>query len=266
MTESGTPRCGSCGREVDRLYVPCAHCGADPTSGTPAPPTPRTGSAAQKKRRHYPLESVALLLQLLLGLFAAASLLAFFTAIAYRADVLDVISGAKQITADVVLTEDRYNTAALLVSGAYAVTSVVFIVWFWRAYSNITYFERVRTRGTGWAIGGWLIPFAGWVIPYGIGAEIWTQSRPEPGPVPERRDPNMEPVISWWALFLIMTAVNLVAISSLPVDATSEQLASFVGVDIVDSAVSVAAAMAAIRFVRRTTERQQMLLAANGSV
>jgi len=224
------------------------------------------GSAAQKKRKHYALESVALLLQLLLGVFVAASGLSFLTAIAYRADVLDVISGAKQITTDVILTEERYNTAALLVSGTYAITSIVFIVWFWRAYSNITFFDRVRTRGTGWAIGGWLIPFAGWVIPYGIGAEIWTQSRPEPGPVPERRDPNMEPVISWWALFLIMTAVNLVAFSSLPADATPEQLASFVGVDVVDSVVSIAAALAAIRFVRRTTARQQGLLAATGQI
>ena len=264
MTTPETPRCGSCGRQIDRLYVPCAHCGADPTSGTTSTPAVKVGSAAQKKRKHYPLENAALFLQLLLGLFAAASVLALFTAVAYRSDLLDVISGAKQVTAEVILTEERYNAASLLVSGAYAISSIVFIVWFWRAYSNITYFDRVRTRGTGWAIGGWFIPFAGWVIPYGIGAEIWTQSRPEPGPVAERRDPNMEPVISWWALFLIMTAVNLVALSSLPVDPAMDELASFVGVDIVDSVVSIAAALAAIRFVRRTSDRQRALLAALG--
>ena len=44
--------------------------------------------------------------------------------------------------------------------------SVVFIVWMWRAASNVALFGRVRPKFTpGWAIGGWFIPFANFVIP-----------------------------------------------------------------------------------------------------
>lgn len=211
--------------------------------------------------RHQPLQGVALFLRLLLGLFMVASLVGILTAMPYRSSLLDVAGGLSVSSDEIVALEDRYNAAFLLGALTYIATAITFLVWFWRAYSNLTYLGRPRRRGPGWAIGSWFIPVAGLFIPYSIGGEIWTQSKPETGMVPERGDANMEPVISWWALFLIMSLVNVVESFMLPEDYSAGDLAAYVGVDMVSSVVAVAAALAAIRYVRLSTDRQESLLA-----
>ncbi len=236
----------------------CPYCGDDPggdrsdLAGIVTVPT--------RPPRHLPLQGVALFVQLLLGLFIVGSLVGILAAVPYRAGLLDVAAGLPVSADDVVALEDRYNAAFLLVTVAYVATSIAFLTWFWRAYSNLTYFERPRRRTPGWALGSWFIPIAGMFIPYGIGAEIWNQSKPEPGPISQGRDANMEPVISWWALFLIMSLVNVVESFMLPEDYTASDLAAYVGVDLVASVVAIAAAVATIRFVRLATERQEQLL------
>ena len=250
--------CQHCGRVVNRYLESCPYCSEDPGANRSDRPESMNSEAAASHQQFQPIVPVAVFLQLLLGLFIVASIVAFLTAIPYRADLLDVVAGAS-IGSDAVLSENRFNAATVLGSLSYVATAVTFIVWFSRVYTNLTFLGRVRRRRPVWAAVSWFIPVAGMVIPYGIGAEIWTQSKPEPGPVNEYRDANMEPVISWWALFLIMSIVNVVEAFALPADYTANDLAAYVGVDIVSSVVSVAAAIAAIRFVRRATRRQEKL-------
>lgn len=250
--------CQHCGRIVNRILEICPYCAEDPGGERDGDLVARAGGAPARVS-FIPLQSIALLLQLLLGVFIAASVVVLASAIPYRASLLDVAAGSSSI-GNIGLTEDRYDIAFLLVTFTYVVTSISFLVWFWRAYANLTFFARSRSRKAGWAIGGWFIPIFGMIIPYGIGAEIWTQSRPEPGPVPERRDSNMEPVISWWALFLIMSLVNVVEAFMLPENYDAADLAAYVGVDIVATIVAIAAAIAAIRFVRLATQRQEKLV------
>ncbi|MCP3998500.1 MAG: DUF4328 domain-containing protein [bacterium] len=250
--------CQECGRIVNRYLDSCPYCSEDPGADRSDRPEWMNPEAPASRKSFQPIVSVALFLQLLFGLFIVASIVAILTAISYRADLLDVVAGAS-ISSEAVLSEERFNAASVLASWAYVATAVTFIVWFSRVYSNLTYLGRVRRRRPVWAVGSWFIPVAGMVIPYGIGAEIWTQSKPKPGPVNERRDPNMEPVISWWALFLMMSLVNVVEALILPADYNVNDLAAYVGVDIVSSVVSLGAAIAAMRFVRRATGRQEKL-------
>lgn len=250
--------CQQCDRMVNRILDVCPYCAGDPGGDRHGEPLSDLVAPASSRPTFMPLQSVGLLVQLLLGVFIAASVVALVSAVPYRGALLDVAAGSSSAGID--LAEDRFDTAFLLVTFAYLATSVAFLVWFWRAYSNLGFFKRVQSRKPGWAIGGWFIPIFGMIIPYGIGAEIWTQSRPDPGPVRERRDTNMEPVISWWALFVIMSLVNLVQAFMLPPDYDASDLAAYVGVDIVTSLVGIAAAGAAIRFVHLVTRRQEELL------
>ena len=199
--------------------------------------------------------------QLLLGLFIVGTLVGILTAIPYRSGLLDVAAGLPVPSDEIIALEDRYNAAFLLVTVSFVATAIAFVTWFWRAYSNLAYFERPRKRKPGWALGSWFIPIAGLFIPYGIGAEIWAQSKPDTGRSEQRRDINMEPVISWWALFLIMSFVNVIESFMLPEDYTAGDLAAYVGVDMVAAVVAIAAAIAAIRFVHVATDRQEELLA-----
>ena len=253
--------CQNCGRMVNRYLDVCPYCDADPGADGGDRPEVTSSPGKRDRERYLPIASVSLFVQLLLGLFIAASLVSILTALPYRGDLLDIAAGLTAGAEAVALSEDRYNTALLLVTFAYLATSLTFITWFWRAYSNLTFLQRSRKRRPGWALGGWFIPIAGMIIPYGIGAEIWTQSKPEPGPIKGDRDTNMEPVISWWALFLIMSVVNVVESFILPEDYTASDLAAFVGVDMIASIVAIAAAVATIRFVRMATDRQERLLA-----
>ncbi|MEA2002817.1 MAG: DUF4328 domain-containing protein [Actinomycetota bacterium] len=215
------------------------------------------------KDRYRPIESVALFVQLLFGVFILGSIVALVTGALYRTALLDLASPNTVRLDDVILTEQRYLAAAGMLSFVNIVLTVAFVVWFWRAYSNLNPLGRVRSRKAGWAIGSWFVPIGNMFIPYRIGAEIWTQSRPEPGPMPNR-DPDMEPVISWWALLLIMAVVNQIAvfrgmgITEDPFEIAAET-AAVVGLELISSVVSIAAAIAALRFVRLATARQEKL-------
>jgi hypothetical protein len=158
---------------------------------------------------------------------------------------------------DAIHAEDSYVTASGLLGGANVFLAIGFVVWFWRAYSNLAALGRPRKRKAGWAIGSWFIPIGNFFIPYGIGAEIWKESRDESAATTET---NLEPVISWWALFLIMGLVNQIAFfAGRDVADDREKLAAIVGLDVLASVVAIAAAIAAIRFVRLATQRQESL-------
>jgi hypothetical protein len=158
---------------------------------------------------------------------------------------------------DAVLVEDRYLVAAGVVAFANVVLAGVFVLWFWRAYSNLAALGRPRKRRAGWAIGGWFLPFANLVIPFGIGAEIWKESGQElPGGYSNEAT-NLEPVISWWALFVIMGLVNQIAFfNSGDLADDPGRVAANVGIDLIGTLVAIAGAVAAIRFVRTATARQ----------
>ncbi len=252
--------CQSCGQTVNRFLEVCPYCQQDPGGDrTDKPVTLPPLAPGVPHGRFYPLQSVALFAQLLFALFILGNIVSLVTGWAYRNGLLDLAADRPTIFEDVALAEDRYFAAIGVVSIGYIVLSIVFVIWFWRTYSNLLALGRSRTRGAGWAIGSWFIPVAGLFIPYGIGAEIWTQSRPEPGPVSAHRDPNMEPVISWWALYVIMSLVNQVGLFTDGENQDPAVLAGIVGVDLVSSVVAIAAAVAAVRFVRLVTARQEAL-------
>lgn len=255
MTTPQFISCNSCSKTVNRFEEICPYCGEDPGGYQddievlePAPTPPVTPPAMYR-----PLQSVALLIQLLLGLFAIGSVALLVTGWPYRNALLDLDAGRSLVpSSEAVLAEDRFVTAGMLLSVVSLVLAVAFIVWFWRAYSNLPALGASRRRRPGWAIGGWFIPIASYFIPYSIGAEIWAAGEKE------GEHPNLEPVISWWALFFIMVVVRQVAFFAGTGDSAGEgAVASAVGVELVASAVGVAASFTAMRFVRLATNRQE---------
>ena len=200
-------------------------------------------------------------MQLAYGLFILASIVVFLTGWAYRDGLLDVVAGRPGSLVDAARSEDNY-VAASAVLGAMSIFLVVaFVAWFWRSYANLLALGRTTKRKPGWAVGSWLIPFANFVIPYSIGAEIWKKSRVDS----DTDEENLEPVISWWALFLIMGLVNQVSFfSSRDVGDDVERMAAAVAIDLVGTVVSIAAALAGARFVRLATARQESLATARG--
>lgn len=250
--------CQGCSKSVNRLVEVCPYCGLDPggdRSDRPDALAPPPAGPAAETVRYRPIGSLALFVQLMFGVFILGSLVLVMTAWSYRNTLLDLVANRPIAMDAAIVAEDSYLAASGLIGGANILLAIAFAVWFWRAYSNLQPLGRPRKRKAGWAIGAWFVPIGNFFLPYGIGAEIWTQSRSR-----ERAERNLEPVISWWALFLIMGLVNQIAFFTTgDIAEDPERLASLVGLDLLGSLVGVAAAIAAIRFVRLSTAGQESM-------
>ncbi|WP_225854596.1 DUF4328 domain-containing protein [Micromonospora sp. ALFpr18c] len=117
------------------------------------------------------------------------------TAVFYLVVALSPLVGmvlARQARAD----DDRdLLLGALIVQGvlaipmavAYVTAGVLVIIWTWRARKNTDAFPgALPTLGAGWAIAGWLVPFANLAVPARVVANVARDSlwrRFTPGPV-----------------------------------------------------------------------------------
>jgi hypothetical protein len=163
-----------------------------------------------------------------------------------------------------VLVDHTVKTAADAVSAvvgflllvSLAIT-VLFIIWMWRAASNLPLFGRVRPKfSPGFAIGGWFIPLANFIIPgmqmfdidKGSGPRLRSGERPRGSGL----------VVVWWIVFVVgrlgaFAAPSFKLFHRYDVD----------GFDIVNvllvvgSALTAIAAVLAILVIRRITSRQE---------
>ena len=67
-----------------------------------------------------------------------------------------------------------HNAAIIFLLGV-VVGGACFIPWFHRAYKNVASWHTTRLS-TGWAIGGWFLPFANLVVPYLVAKDLATNS------------------------------------------------------------------------------------------
>ena len=72
----------------------------------------------------------------------------------------------------------RLDTANAGISGAQLLAllaaAVAFIVWLWRARTNVgSYGWTKQRRSRGWAIGAWFVPFVAFWFPFQVTADIW---------------------------------------------------------------------------------------------
>jgi hypothetical protein len=146
---------------------------------------------------------------------------------------------------------DHAVEAAAVVSGiAYLVTVVLFIVWLYRLYTDVQDLRPGRARySSGWAIGGWFVPFLNWVRPKQVVDDVWRMSSPSQGW--EADGGGL--VRAWWLSFLAMNAATLISFGH--GEATLSALEGHDDWDAISAVVSVASAVLAIMVVRYLTQR-----------
>lgn len=143
-----------------------------------------------------------------IALSVAAQLLATFDDLAlwFRLEGTDVVSNA-----EFVALLDRSVMLLRMNAAVFAVAGVAFMGWLYRARSNVAAFGVMGlTYDKGWAIGGWLIPFANFVIPGRIVAQVYRASDPvqRPGQLGAFGGRSAAPVWCWWAAFAGLMAVH----------------------------------------------------------
>jgi hypothetical protein len=206
-----------------------------------------------------------------LAVAAIVELLAAAGEINYALTLDGILSGTASVS-DFRDARDQvraFELASLLVL---SLAAIAFVAWFFLAYRNL---DRVGTAGMrarpGWAIGGWLIPLVGIVLPKWLANDIWRGS--EPGI--DRSDPSwrkrsVAPLVhAWWLLWLTGIVAGVVAavandfgstgVLSTPQEFERERTAFTIYA--AAEFATAAAAVAAIRLVLAVTRRQRLAFA-----
>ena len=138
----------------------------------------------------------------------------------------------------------------------YLTTVVFFVMWLYRAYSNLRAFDPSRPldHSPGWAAGSFFIPFANLIIPYRAVRETWQKSGPpDEALIAEPKPPAYFPV--WWLFWILASIAGNIAMRASfngSVDQTTVTMTS-----ITASALSIVAAFFAYMVVNAIDKRQE---------
>jgi Domain of unknown function (DUF4328) len=139
--------------------------------------------------------------------------------------------------------------------------AVLFLRWFYRAYSNLEPLGATALRSRrGWAIGIWFVPILNLWRPKQLADDIWRAS--DPGrPIQQGggwRDAKVPALLGWWWGFYLLTwLVANYALRSEGGVADIEQEMTATGAYLVSDVTAIVAALLAIKVVTRLTERQE---------
>ena len=182
--------------------------GSGPSAGLPAPEVTPPAPGLRKlpavlyhdERPPERLRTLGILVQAALGaviLASIAGLIAYGLYIGVLGDYIDHEPSSVWHTDSVVDAVRAIHTISLL---AYLVAAVAFLFWFYRAYRNLirTGIRDVR-YGTGWAVGGWFIPFFNLARPKQVANDIWkgSESAGTVG-IARWREVHLSPLVNWW--------------------------------------------------------------------
>jgi hypothetical protein len=210
-----------------------------------------------------------------LGVILVANLVDLVLSFDYASAVHDALSDDGITLSRATSAEDRFGIVAILFFLSLLAGAITFIVWFRRAYRNVPVLAgQPLPFRAGWAVWGWFVPIIAFFRPKEISNAIWLSAEPDDGEV--RTAGNVPAFMNWWWGFWIAESLlgniagrlisidpvlsNAVLSSSLQ-DATTrsdlhqEYAGALVGgfADV----LTIPAAVLAILFVRRATERQE---------
>jgi len=221
----------------------------------PPPPPP----LAVTRARAEPIAGRAKVAMIGIGVSMAASALSVAAALTRRRDLGRVKDGQFVSDARLQQLDDRVHAAAVIVLLGIVVGAACFLPWFHRAYKNLKTWHPTRF-GTGWAIGGWFVPFLNLVRPYQIAKELASDSGPRP-----TNPTNALP--TWWGLLIVGIVVNRVMFNQNP--HTVDDFIKFDLISAISDAIWIAAGAALLVVIRSVTKAQQQTMqesaAASGS-
>jgi hypothetical protein len=150
---------------------------------------------------------------------------------------------------------------ALLQIPIFIATVVFFLMWLYRAHSNLVHLRPVNLQFTpGWAVGWWFIPFANLVKPFQAVREVWWESDPQVDAEPSFLSVSLHSAPTfmglWWAFWIASNILSNISGRVFdPNDISTVVVSGYVF--IVTGVFSAVAAGLAIYVVKDTTARQE---------
>ena len=177
----------------------------------------------------------------------------------WQIEALTVISGTE-------LDEALFGLdfMTVLLSLVYLPTVVLFLMWMHRTTKNLRPLGSHGQRfSPAWAVGWWFVPIMWFFRPYQVMAEIWRGSNPDLMPGVEWKNGAASPLLGWWWLLWLVS--NLLGFAggysfgfSGAFDSNVIPTSSELQVDILLSALTIAAGVLAIVLILQTTRRQEV--------
>ncbi|MFJ3992514.1 DUF4328 domain-containing protein [Streptomyces sp. NPDC090032] len=193
----------------------------------------------------------------LLGVTAAIDLFALWVGFEQRSLAADFVAGhfSAGNEADADRIDSLYSAAGVAQLCALVATAVVFIVWFRRVRINAEVFRPDgHSRSRGWASWGWFVPVVNLWAPRQVATDTWDASVPEAGLIPQK---HAHMVINrWWSLWLVSNVIGRLAGSQYDRAESIGEIKTATEMLMLSDALDIAAAVAAVLFVRSLTRMQ----------
>ena len=231
-----------------------------PAPPPPPPPYPAAGGGwpAPVPQPFRSLRGLAVAMTVLLAIDAVVAAILVPLGLHERQVAHDATSfGVLVVTDKVRDAVDAVNGVAGIHFLLFLAIAVLWMIWMWRAATNTALLRRFKPRfASGFAIGGWFIPIAFWIIPGMHMYDIDKGSGPPVGAGERPRGSGL--LVGWWILFVIGWAGSGFGQVTLKLghryDASSFDVRNFVFV--VAMLAMLAAAVLAILVVRSITRAQ----------
>jgi hypothetical protein len=237
--------------------------GAAPSAGWGAPPGSESAPPAQWRSLGGLTKALTVLFAIHIGL----SVLLIIGTIYHLSVLSDEEVGGVVVDVDRVNDAQAFPVTMLILAGLVALAIfALLIIWLYRAAKNNEALGRQNPRLTaGWAIGGWFIPIAWWVIPFIIMDDVWRGSDPSipRGDPSWRRTKTLPAIWAWLVTAVLLSIPNFIASLGGDVDRTEpEKVRRDDILRIVATAGGIIAAVFAIIAIRRIAARQEECLRA----
>jgi Domain of unknown function (DUF4328)/Septum formation len=224
------------------------------------PPAPRPAPAYTRPPTYKPIAIRAHILRwwLVAGILVNAGM-AVLSAIHLSILDPDGFAGSDAVVA----SDERLAVGGAALLATFVVSTILWLLWFHRAYRNVESFGLVAMRfGTGWAVGAWFVPILHWFRPKQIANDIWRGTDPQP-PEDARTEPPVASLVHWWwAAWLVANLLGNLSFRLIDDARTLDAERTAVAVDIAAGISFVVAGVLALRFVRAVTEREAARAAA----
>ena len=188
-----------------------------------------------------------------------------------RALLAPAVADAQTLPADVAASDARWRADAeqradarsrtidTLNLLALACTAVLWLVWLYRAYTNLVFVgsKRVRFSPT-WAVGYWFIPLVNVVRAYQVMKDLWlrSDSRNDRDGYDDLPAPAL--LRGWWGVWVPWAVLEPVFTRVARDARTAEQLSDVTHVGVAVGALGIVATVLAIRVVREIDRRQRL--------
>lgn len=238
--------------------------------GAPAAPSwsaPGAHTQVSGPGRWYSLRGLSTALSVVLAVCIALSFASVVTVLRERSAFQDAVADFWQLS--------RYDDARALAhrmtmftAVAAMVVGVLLIIWMWRAAKDLQALGRFQpTLSAGWAIGGWFVPFASFVLPCIVAVGLWKGSDATiPGGNVDWKRARISPLLwIWWVAWVANLVLVNAFLGAQPDDSLFSTTDEYLRQNSLQVAwllvLAVAGVLCAV-FVRRVTSRFEATLAA----